>query len=145
MRERIQKISIVLWGLTIGLAITGLIFLLAPGWLIALFNQIGEKLGYFESLPPSPQFSQWNILSFAYMVLVSTLSGLAAWNPDESRLVLLLLIVGKITSSLLALVFFLVDRPALIYLTTFLTDGGIAVLALVCLRLVERKEPCPPK
>lgn len=132
-----KTVSFVLWGLTVALGVTGLIFLFLPNQLTLVFNIVSTEIGWFE---PVPDYSDrlWIIFSFAYMLLVTALAGMSARHPGNSGSLLMLLIAGKVSTSFCGLAFFLLHKKVLLYLVTFFVDGGIALLVLWCLLNVKK-------
>ncbi|MCS7287408.1 MAG: hypothetical protein RMK30_10175 [Anaerolineae bacterium] len=122
--------------LSVAFAVTGLGFLMFPEQILRSIGTIGRSLGPFA---PDVEGRFWLVLAFAYMVLVTVMAGLGAWNPSRFRPMLWVLAIGKLTSSLTALAFFFLDRPAFVYLLNFLVDGGIVVLVGACALLLRDK------
>jgi len=110
-------------------AIVGTIFLFAPDATLDFMNAAGSTLGDFTPAPRSV-LRFWLSLATGYMVLVTALAYLAQRDLRRHRDLLLLLALGKATSSLTCLVFYLWSLDAFIYLANFLVDGSIAVTAL---------------
>jgi hypothetical protein len=103
-------------------AATGLLLLLIPDQVLALFNHFSSSLG----LPKSPSSGlNFNlILAVAYMYLVTLLAFFMFLHP-QNKYFPQLLAHAKIASSLLSLLFFLVHDHYLIYLANCLIDGII--------------------
>lgn len=117
-------------------AITGILFLGIPDKVIAFFNSFSSFFGMPES-PANGGRNIYLILAVGYMYLVTLLAFLMFKHP-ENRYFALLLANAKIASSILSLAFFLLDAQYLIYLSNFIIDGLIGLVALV-LYLVMRK------
>jgi hypothetical protein len=109
--------------LAAGFLVVGVLFLAVPDGVLSFFNRLSGPLGLPEAPPVGRPF--FLVLASGYMYLVSLLAWLMFKHP-ENRVYSLMLIHGKSASSLLSLVFFLVERPFLIYLANFLVDGLIA-------------------
>ncbi|MFN3928040.1 MAG: hypothetical protein ACK4OK_00185 [Thermoflexus sp.] len=124
----------ILAALALAFAITGLGFVLFPESVLQGVEALGRSIGSFR---PPAEGRFWLVLAFAYMVLVTVLAGLSAWDPQRFRPMLWVLALGKLTSSLTALAFFTLDRPAFIYLLNFLVDGGIVLLVGACALLLR--------
>jgi hypothetical protein len=109
--------------MTAGFVIVGVLFLGIPDGVLSFFNRMSGPLGLPEAPPVGRPF--FLILASGYMYLVSLLAWLMFRHP-ENKTFPLLLVQGKLATSLLSLVFFIVHRPFLIYLANFLVDGLIA-------------------
>jgi hypothetical protein len=109
--------------LTAGFLIVGALFLIVPDGILTFFNHMSGPLGLPEAPPVGRSF--FLILASGYMYMVSLLAWLMFRHP-ENRTYPLLLVQGKLATSLLSLVFFLALRPYLIYLANFCVDGLIA-------------------
>src|SRR4030066_408662 len=109
--------------LAAGFLIVGLLFLAIPEGIISFFNRLSGSLGLPESQPVGRPF--FLVLASGYMYMVSLLAWLMFRYPDNKTFPLLLA-QGKLVTSLLSLVFFIVHRPFLIYLANFFVDGLIA-------------------
>jgi len=110
-------------------AIVGTLFLCCPDATIEVMNDVGATLGHFTPAPPSA-LRFWLSLATGYMVLVTALAHLAQRDLQRHRVLLALLALGKATSSLTCLIFFLFSQRAFIYLANFLVDGSIALAAV---------------
>ncbi|MBI4672081.1 MAG: hypothetical protein HY741_10505 [Chloroflexi bacterium] len=120
-------------GLAVSFAVVGLLFLLAPNAVLAFGDALGARVGTFAPAPPTGA-KLWLSLGVSYMVLVTALAFLASRNTRAKLglMFLLLLALGKASSSLTSLAFFLTDSPVLIYLLNFMVDGALVVLVLGC-------------
>lgn len=109
-------------------AIVGLIFLFIPNSVLVFFNHLSA----WVQLPPTPVEAVhfYLILAVGYMYLVTVLALLMYRHPRNSFFPLLLA-QGKLASSLLSLLFFLLHQSYLIYLTNAVVDGGIGIAALI--------------
>jgi len=109
--------------MTAGFVIVGVLFLAVPDGVLTFFNRLSGPLGLPEAPPVGCPF--FLVLATGYMYLVSLLAWLMFRHP-ENKTFPLLLVQGKLATSLLSLVFFIFHRPFLIYLANFLVDGLIA-------------------
>jgi hypothetical protein len=126
--------TLIVWvmrGLAASFAIVGLVFLLAPDATLALGDALGARLGTFTPTPPTGA-KLWLSLGVSYMVLVTALAYLASRNPGGNRGLMLILALGKASSSLTSLAFFLLDSQAFIYLLNFIVDGSLVLLVAGC-------------
>jgi len=103
--------------------LVGALFLAVPDRVISFFNRLSAPLGLPEGPPVGHSF--FLILASGYMYLVSLLAWLMYKHPRK-RTFPFILAHGKSASSLLSLLFFLTQKPYLIYLVNFLVDGVIA-------------------
>jgi hypothetical protein len=126
---------LVLRGLALSFAIVGAVFLFLPDATIRTMNQVGAALGDFTPAPPSA-LRFWLSLTTGYMVLVTAFAYLAQRDLQRHRIMLVLLALGKGTSSITCLAFYVGSHDAFIYLANFLVDGTIAVAAAVIWVLV---------
>jgi hypothetical protein len=106
----------------------GLIFLFIPDKVLVFFNNLSSYLGM--PLSSVEAFDFYLILAVGYMYLVALLAFLMYRHP-ENKYFPLLLANGKIASSILSLLLFVIHQPYMIYITNCLIDGliGIVVLA----------------
>lgn len=108
-------------------AVTGLLFLFIPDRVLTLFNNMSSAFHMSES--PVTDFNFYLILAVGYMYLVTVLAFLMYRYPDN-KIYPMLLAHGKIASSLLSLGLFLFQADYLIYITNFMVDGIIGVIAI---------------
>ena len=120
-----RLISIVLASL---FAITGLLFLLVPDRVLALFNGFSAALGMPEA--PVTGWHFYLILAVGYMYLVTFLA-FSMYRHPENKYFPQLLAHAKLASSLLSLALFLLHAHYLIYLANFLVDGAIGATAVI--------------
>jgi hypothetical protein len=71
------------------------------------------------------------------MYLVTLLASLMYLHPDNPAYPLLLF-NGKTASSALSILFFVLDKPLLVYLTNGIVDGLIGVLVIAMYRSIRR-------
>jgi len=116
----------------------GLIFLVIPDRVLQFFNTLSGWLGFIRA--PLGAVSFYLVLAVGYMYLVSVLAWFMYRFP-ESRWFPLLLAHAKLASSGLSLVLFIAHRPFLIYMTNFIVDGAIGILALVFYRKIKGLNP----
>jgi hypothetical protein len=126
---------LVLRVLALSFVVVGAIFLFFPDATIRTMNAVGALLGEFTPAPASA-LRFWLSLTTGYMVLVTAFAYLAQRDLQRHRLMLLLLALGKGTSSLTCLGFYIGAHDAFIYLANFLVDGSIAATALLIWVLV---------
>jgi hypothetical protein len=105
----------------------GLLFLFMPGGVLVFFNNISRHLGMERS--PIQGAGFYIILAVGYMYLVALLAYFMYRYP-ENRYFPLLLVNGKLASSILSLYLFLVHQPYLIYIVNCLIDGLIGFVVL---------------
>jgi hypothetical protein len=125
-----------LWlrGLLGGLVVTGLLFLLIPYPVVRFLNYIG---GLFGLAPLDTGHQFYVVLAVAYMALVSAFCWVAVTGSRVQALPVRLLIFGKTMSSLLALLFFVVDVHAFAFLANFVVDGSIALVTWASYRAAK--------
>jgi hypothetical protein len=113
-------------GTAILFTVVGLIFLLCPQQVLIFFNACSD----FWGLSPTPVagFDFYVILAVGYMYLVTVLAYMMYRYPKK-WLFPFLLAHGKIMSSLLSLAAFLFQQRYLIYISNFLVDGFIGIVA----------------
>ena len=110
-------------------------FLVFPTVTISVLNSAGNLLG----MPaiPSRVTEFWAVLAVAYMVLVAAFcweaTNQAGVDPQPVRF----LVLGKATSSLVSILYFVVVVHAFAFLANFLVDGFIAAGTWALLRGVK--------
>lgn len=139
MRRSETMIVWIMRGLAASFAVVGLLFLFAPDGALAFGEALGARLGAFAPAPPMGA-KLWLSLGVSYMVLVTALAYLASLDPRGNRRLMLLLALGKASSSLTSLAFFLTDSPVFIYLLNFTVDGSLVLLVLGCWWRVGKDE-----
>ncbi|GIW43949.1 MAG: hypothetical protein KatS3mg077_1231 [Candidatus Binatia bacterium] len=119
--------------------LVGLLFFLFPDGTVDALNASGRWLGF----PPAPHLAHrfWLSLGVAYMAVVTALAALIARAPIERRLLMVPLALGKATSSLTCLWFFLAYDRYFVYLANFLVDASLALLAWLTYAATA---PAPP-
>jgi hypothetical protein len=113
--------------LCIVFAVVGLIFLVVPDKVLVFFNTVSISWGM--SPMPIESFGFYPLLAVGYMYLVTLLAFFMYRHPEDRRFPLLL-IYGKLTTSILSLALFLVHERYLIYITNFILDGCIGIVVL---------------
>jgi hypothetical protein len=103
-------------------------------------NAVGAALGDFTPAPPSA-LRFWLSLGTGYMVLVTALAWMAQRDLRRQRPLVALLALGKATSALTCLAFYVFSLDAFIYLANFLVDGTIAVTAMAIWVIVPSLSP----
>ena len=106
----------------------GILFLTVPGGVLGFFNSLSAGIGL--SAAPTEVGYFYLGLAVAYMALVSTLAFLMLRHPSNHYFPMLLA-VGKLSSSVLSLVFFILVQRSLICLTNFFVDGAIGTAAVL--------------
>ena len=128
--ERAEKFVVLnLRLLAVSFAVVGILFIAVPSAVLDVISDLGEWFGN-ETRAPHTQEDLWLALSFAYMVLITAICLVAQTDVVRYRVLILILAIGKTTSSLTALAFFLIQEHVFIYLLNFLVDGFLALAAL---------------
>jgi len=117
--------------LGLGFALFGVLFAFAPEATLHTFNRWGEWFGITTMLPPEG-VGLWRVLTIAFMMMVTVLAFWGSVRTPAQHALLTVLIIGKATSSLVALAFYFWERPLFIYLLNFVVDGAIALLVWLC-------------
>ena len=125
--ERFVVLNLRLLALTF--AVVGILFIAVPSGVLDVISDVGEWFGN-DTRAPHTQEYLWLALSFAYMVLITVICLVAQTDVVRYRVLILILAIGKTTSSLTALAFFLVQEHVFAYLLNFIVDGFLAVAAL---------------
>jgi hypothetical protein len=122
-----RTVVLVMRALVVAFAVSGLVFLVVPGTLI-------------DVLGGGPESDQklWVALSFAYMVVITGIAAVVSTDPVRYRPFILVLVAGKLASSLPALAFFVFHEDVSAYLVTFLVDGSLVFVTLWCWVLAGR-------
>jgi hypothetical protein len=125
--ERFVVLSLRLLALTF--AAVGVIFIAAPDGTLEVISDLGDEIGSFS---PAPETTEqfWLALGFAYMVVIAGICLVAQMDVVRYRPLLLLLVAGKVASSLAALGFYLFDQDVFVFLLNFIVDGLLALGAL---------------
>ena len=109
-------------------AVVGLIFLLVPEQVLALFNRTSLALGMPEMPVQARGF--YLVLAVGYMYVVTLVAWLMYRNP-RNRTFPLLLAQAKLATAALSLLFFLTHQPYLLYLANLAVDGTIGLVTLL--------------
>jgi len=109
--------------------VVGAQFLFLPDATVRSLNAVGSWLGDFTPAPAS-ELRFWLSLATGYMVLVTALAYVAQRNLRRHRDLVAFLALGKGTSSLVALGFYVYASNAFLYLANFYVDGAITLMAL---------------
>jgi hypothetical protein len=120
--------------LAVAFFVVGISFIADPNGTITRIADSGRMLGTFADAPLTDQ-KLWLGLAFAYMMVIAALAFVVQLDVVRYRALLLILVIAKASSSLAALAFYLWDSNVFVYLTNFVVDGLLAVLALVCWRV----------
>ncbi len=126
-------------GLCAAFVLVGLLFLLVPNAVLALFDRWSSDVGLATFAGDAGFFV---VLAVAYMYLVTLLAwdmARAPGDPAPARL----LVHAKLASSLLSFTLFLLGRPHLLFLVNGLVDGAIALGVVLLRSAVQRAEPAP--
>lgn len=135
--ERFVVLSLRL--LTVGFAITGLLFLITPDGVLGRIEDVGEWLGGFADTPGTGA-KLWLTLGFSYMMVIAAVCAVAQADIVRFRPLILVLAVGKAASSLAALGFYLFDDQVFAYLLNFVVDGSLVGIAVWLWALAGRSE-----
>jgi hypothetical protein len=121
--------------------IVGFVFFAFPDGTVDALNAVGSWFGF----PRAPHLAHrfWLSLGVAYMATVTALAAFISRSPTERRLLMLPLAVGKATSSLTCLWFFIFHDHYFVYLANFLVDASLAFLAWGTYRASEPNVPGP--
>lgn len=136
--------SIILLVLALVLYVFGFVYALAPATSISSIQTIAVAIGlHLPKPPPEPPgfFYGWIGFTFSYMMAAGTCSLLASRPSPERMAYLNILMVLKFTSSMTGLVLFVRGPAYAFYLSTFLVDGLLFVLAVVLRTHLRRKHP----
>jgi hypothetical protein len=130
-RNAIKTVALVHRLLSWTFAVVGLIFLLAPNGTVRFINATGA---IFRVFPPAPESELrfWLSLGFGYMVLVTVLAARIAADPRGQRSLMPILAAGKFASSFTCVLFFVLSKPAFLYLLNAMVDGSIVLIVLGC-------------
>jgi hypothetical protein len=123
--------------LAISFAVVGVLFIAVPNGVLNTISDLGGDLGGFVRAPHGTE-QLWLGLAFSYMVVITGICLIAQIDVVRYRPLLLLLAVGKVSSSLSALGFYLFDQHVFIYLLNFLVDGSLVLVALWLWSLIGR-------
>jgi hypothetical protein len=130
--------------LAISFAVVGILFISIPNGVLDSLSDLGDSIGSFTRAPHGEE-QLWVGLAFSYMVVIAGLCLIAQADVVRYRPLLLLLAVGKTTSSLSALGFYLFEEQVFVYLLNFLVDGSLVLVALWLWSLIGRVErPADP-
>jgi hypothetical protein len=121
-------------------AVTGILFIAAPGGVLDVISDVGEWFGDFPRAPETTE-QLWLALGFAYMVVITGICLVVQADVVRYRPLLLVLAAGKAASSLAGLGFFVFDQDVFIYLLNFIVDGFLVGVALLLWSLSGRVAP----
>jgi hypothetical protein len=119
-----RRVSLIL-AVTFGLV--GSLFLFFPGVVVEFFNRLSPPLALAPSPPDGMGF--YLALAVGYMYLVTVIAFAMYRHPAE-RSFPLLLINGKLATSILSLYLFLVHGHYLIYIANAIVDGCIGLMLI---------------
>lgn len=123
-----RRLALLFRALATAFALVGAVFLVWPDPTIEFMNRIGTVLAMPEAPAMTHRF--WLSLGTAYMATVTALAWMIANNPLGRRSMMLALAVGKATSSLTCLWFFLGYERYFVYLANFVVDGSLVAIVL---------------
>jgi len=111
-------------------------FLIFPTLTLNVLNSAGSLFG----MPaiPARLTEFWAVLAVAYMVLVAAFCWEATRERGLDAQPVRFLVLGKTTSSLVSLLYFVVVVHAFAFLANFLVDGFIAAGTFALLRSYKR-------
>jgi len=112
---------------SVAFALTGLLFLLIPGGVIHFFNGLPSA----PWMTPAPESGAefYLVLAAGYMYLVTLIAYMMYRHPSEGVFPLLL-VNGKLFTSVLSFVLFAAQGHYLIYAVNAVVDGGIGIAVL---------------
>jgi hypothetical protein len=119
--------------------VVGLLFLIVPDGVLSVLDDVGDWFGTFDPAPDTGA-KLWLTLSFAYMMTITAVAVVAASDVVRYRALILILVVAKTTSSLVALGFYIFDEQVFAYLLNFIVDGSLVLTALWCWSLAGKAE-----
>ncbi|CUU10842.1 hypothetical protein GBSOP10_108210 [Armatimonadetes bacterium GBS] len=129
----------VLRALGVGFALFGALFAFAPQATLEYFSQWGTALGWEATSPEAGGF--WRVLAVAFMVIVTVLAFWGSVPSPAQPALLMMLFIGKASSSLGALLFYWLESPQFLYLLNFVVDGAIALIVLWCRQVLKKASP----
>jgi len=110
-------------------AVVGFLFIAFPDGVLDVISDLGDEIGDFTRAPETTE-QLWLALGFAYMVVITGICLVVQADVVRYRPLLLVLVAGKVASSLAALGFYLFDEDVFIYLLNFLVDGFLVGVSL---------------
>jgi hypothetical protein len=121
-------------------AVVGVLFLLIPGRVVALFNRVSAPWG----LPPAPdgETGLFVLLAAAYMAVVTALAVIMARRPQD-LLAPRLLALAKLASSVFSLGFILLRANYFIVLVNGVVDAIIGNIVLWLVLPPKKREDVP--
>jgi nitric oxide reductase large subunit len=123
--------------LAVTFAVVGILFIAVPSGTLDVVSDFGEWFGN-HTRAPHTQEQLWLALAFAYMVVITAICVVAQADVVRYRALLLILAVGKTTSSLGTLALFFIQEHAFALLLNFLLDGFLAIFSIVLWILIGR-------
>jgi hypothetical protein len=128
--------------MALGFAVTGFFFIAWPDGTLARLTELGNHFGDFTDAPKTDE-RLWLSLGFAYMVVITALTLIAAADVVRYRPMLLALAAGKAASSITSLIFFAQD-DVFAYLLNGIVDGSLVFASLFLWSLAGRVEAAAP-
>jgi nitric oxide reductase large subunit len=123
--------------LAVTFAVVGILFIAVPSGTLDVVSDFGEWFGNHTRAPHTRE-QLWLALAFAYMVVITAICVVAQTDVVRYRALLLILAVGKSTSSLGTLALFFIQEHAFALLLNFLLDGFLAIFSIVLWVLIGR-------
>lgn len=125
-----------LWLLVTGIAylLSGAAFVLAPDLILGTLNAVAAMVA--PSLPPIPIHPEaperfWLALTGSMMATIATCALMATRDIERRRDMALPIVVSKLTSTVLGLLFFAASARHLAYVNIATTDLPLGVITLV--------------
>lgn len=128
--------------LALSFLVVGILFIAVPNDVLDTLSDLGDEIGSFTRAPHGTE-QLWLGLAFSYMIVITGICLIAQADVVRYRPLLLLLAVGKTSSSLSALGFYLFDEDVFVYLLNFLVDGSLVLVALWLWVLIGRIDRPP--
>jgi hypothetical protein len=128
--------------MALGFAVTGFFFIAWPDGTLARLTEFGNHFGDFTDAPKTDE-RLWLSLGFAYMVVITALTLIAASDVVRYRGMLLALAAGKAASSVTSIIFFVQD-DVFAYLLNGIVDGSLVFASLFLWSLAGRVEAAAP-
>lgn len=129
----------VLRALGVGFAVFGALFAFAPQATLEYFSQWGVALGWEATSPELGGL--WRVLAVAFMVMVTVLAFWGSVPSPAQPALLMMLAIGKASSSLGALLFYWIESPQFLYLLNFIVDGALALIVLWYRHVLNKASP----
>lgn len=132
--ERFVRLSLL--AMAGSFAVVGFFFIAWPDGTLARLTELGDEIGDFAPAPATDE-RLWLSLGFAYMVVITALTLIAASDVVRHRPMILALAAGKAASSITSLVFYAQD-DVFAYLLNGIVDGSLVGASLLLYALAGR-------